>query len=245
MRLHIYGFGIEFEWQKETNYWWTEKWDSFLDVGEETQLPLVGFFIPIDLEPGSYKYRMGVHTESYRLKRRNVKEGWEDHKIAWAAKEYKIIIARHPERDYQVFVSHSNHPSDKSLMEILTTLLDNNGIKYFVAEETRRYGEILWRKIRRGICTADKVIIFWTKYAARSEDVREELGITVGARKRFIPIIEKGAKPKGSLIGTEYMRLNRDESKDTFTELTGELIKYSEEKAKRAKKRKPRIEVPR
>ncbi len=242
--LHIYGFGIEFEWLREIGHWYSSKCGIFLPTKEETELPIVGFSIPVDLKPGTYKYRVGVQTESYRLKMTRVEAEWENHHIVWGDKERKIEITHHPDRDYQIFVSHSNHSLDKKIMKTLTTLLSNNGIKYFVAEETPKYGEILWKKIRRGIFTADRVIILWTKYAAKSGDVREELGVTLGARKRFIPVIEKNVKAKGSLIGTEYIRLNRDKDKDIFVKLTEELIKFSEEKAKRRKKRKPIVETP-
>ncbi len=243
-RLHVYGFGIEFEWQRATEYWWSSKCDIFLEAGEETELPHVGFNIPIDLKPETYKYKLGVKIESYYQKNTEVEAEWEDHRTMWGDKEHKIEIARHPDRNYQIFVSHSNHPHDKEIMKTLTTLLSNNGIKCFIAEETPKYGEILWKKIQRGICTADRVIILWTKHAAKSGDVREELGITCGARKRLIPIIEKSVKPKGSLIGTEYVRLNRDKYKEIFVKLTEELIKFSEEKAKRRKKVRRPIQTP-
>lgn len=242
-KLHIYDFGIEFEWQKEADVWWSEKCDIFLNPEETTELPTVGFVTPIGLKPGIYKYKLGVRTESLP----DIDffaEGWQDHGLVFGNKEHNIEIIRHPSRNYQVFVSHSNHTNDKEMLKSLKILLYNNRIKCFIAEELPDYGEILWKKIRRGICTADKVIFLWTKHAAKSDDVREELGITLGARKRFIPIIEKNVKSKGSLIGTEYIRLNREKYSNIFVKLTEELIKFSEEKSKRKKKPRREIETP-
>jgi len=242
-QLHIYGFGIEFEWQKKKEVWWSEKCDIFLDPEKTTELPTVEFGIPIDLNSGIYKYKLGVRTES--LPDSDLfEEEWQDHGLIFGNKEHNIEIIRHPDRNYQVFVSHSNHTNDKEILKSLKNLLYNNGIKCFIAEEIPGYGEILWTKIRRGICTADRVIFLWTKHAAKSGDVREELGITLGARKRFIPIIEKRVKSQGSLIGTEYIRLNREKYSNIFVKLAEELIKFSEEKARRKKKPRREIETP-
>lgn len=239
--LHIYRFGIEFEWQRKAEYWWSKKCDIFLKPGEDIELPVVRFTIPIDIEPGTYKYRIGVRTESWD---ETIEQKWIDHGIMWVTKEFEIEIVYHPDRKYQIFISHSNHKEDKQMVKSLDTLLANNGISCFIAEEIPKYGEILWKKIKSGIISADRVIILWTKHGAKSEDVREELGITVGARKRFIPIIEKKVKPKGSLIGTEHASLDRDNYKDVFVSLAKELIEFSEEKAKRTKKVKPEEEIP-
>lgn len=241
--LHIYGFGIKFEWQRETKSWWSGKCDIFLDPGEETKLPVVKFRIPIDIEPRIYKRTTGVQTESEPEDEISLEE-WEDHGIVWGNKEHEVEITRHPDRGFQVFISHSNHKEDKQLMKTLSDLLSNNGIGYFIAEEIPKYGEILWKKVKSGIISADRVLILWTKHAARSGDVREELGIIVGARKRFIPIIEKDVEQKGSLTGTESIRFDRDTYKEIFITLTEELIKFSVEKAKRAKKIKPEEELP-
>lgn len=244
-RLRIYDFGIEFEWQKKPKFWWHKKCDILLNPKEEAELPVVKFRIPIDVEPRTYKYKVGVATESYTLKDDEFEAQWKDHGIVWGLKEYEIEIARHPDRGYQVFISHSNHTEDKPLVKMLATLLSNSGISSYIAEETPEYGENLWKKIKRAISSADRVIILWTKCAAKSGDVREELGITVGRKgPRFVPIIEKNVKPKGSLIGTEYISLDRDKCKDVFIKLTKDLIKFSEEKAKRTKKIKPEEELP-
>lgn len=242
-RLHIYGFGIEFEWQKATKHWWNSKCDIFLKPEEEDELPLVEFSIPIDLEPKIYEYRVGVQTESFPLENQKLQTEWKNHRLVWAGKQFKIGVARPPSRDYQIFISHSNHEEDKHITKTLATLLSNNGISYFIAEESPKYGEILWKKIKRGIISADRTIILWTKHSAKSGDVREELGIIAGARKRFIPIIEKRVKPKGTIIGTEYISIDRQNYKGVFVNLTEELIKFSREKAKRAKKVEPEEDV--
>ncbi|MGH7773995.1 MAG: toll/interleukin-1 receptor domain-containing protein [Candidatus Binatia bacterium] len=243
--LHIYGFGIEFEWQRETDSWWSESCDIFLKTGEEANLPVVGFSIPINVDLGrkACKYKLGVLTESKPEDGESAAE-WKDHGIVWAAREFEVELVRHPDRNYMVFLSHSNHPDDKAIVERLAALLLNNGIKHFIAEKVPKYGEILWKKIKSAIMSADKVIILWTKHGAKSDEVREELGITVGARRKFIPIVERNVEPKGSLIGTEYVRIQRDNYEMVIVTLTEELIKSSVEKARRVKKVKPQVKVP-
>lgn len=244
--LHIYGFGIEFEWQKAAELWWTKKSDIFLKPGQEAELPVVKFSIPINIEPKTYVYKVGILTESFEIEPEEEAFGgkWKDHGIVLGEKDHEIEITRHPDRDYQVFLSHSNHREDKGMIKTFSTLLSNNGIKCFIAEETKKYGRNLWQKIRSGIISSNRVLILWTKHGARSDDVREELGITIGARKPFIPIIEKKVKPKGSLIGTEYIPIDRDNYKGVFVDLTKDLIKFSEEKAKRKKELRPAEEIP-
>jgi hypothetical protein len=230
--LHIYGYGIEFEWQRQGDIWWEQKCDVTLQHGVKVQLPPVGFRMPIELEPGAYKYRIGVRTRS---RDETTRAEWKDHGLIWGAKDYEIRLVRHVDRNYEVFFSHSNHTEDGDLVKALHSLLANNGIGCFIAEQTPKYGEILWKKIRGGIEFADRVLVLWTKHGAKSGDVREELGITIGARKRFIPIVEKGAKLQGSLIGTEYLRFERNAHRGIFVGLTESLIGFSSEKAKRLK----------
>lgn len=242
--LHIYGFGIEFEWQKKGKVWYNQKCDIFLEPEGDAELPVVGFNIPIGLGPRTYGYMLGVQTESKTADREESEEGWIDHGIVWGAKTYEVQIRKHTDRDFKVFVSHTNHDDDKKILKVLSNLLSNNGISYLIAEETPKYGEYLWRKIKSGINSADRVIILWTEHATESGAVREEIGITLGARKKFIPVIEEGVEKKGSLIGTEHIQFNRDHYGEVFNKLTEDLINFANEKAKRKKRVKPEESLP-
>ena len=242
--LHIYGFGIEFEWQRKGKVWYNQKCDIFLEPEGDAELPVVGFNIPIDLEARTYEYKVGVQTESKTADREEFEKDWIDHGIVWGAKNPKVQIRKHTDRDFKVFFSHTNHDDDKKILKVLSNLLSNNGISYLIAEETPKYGEYLWRKIKSGINSADRVIILWTEHATESGDVREEIGITLGARKKFIPVIEEGVEKKGSLIGTEHIQFNRDHYGEVFNKLTDDLINFANEKAKRKKRVKPEESLP-
>lgn len=239
--LHIYGIGIEFGWQWDTGVWWYEKCDLMVKPKESVVIPDVEFFIPLNIKPGEHKYRIGIETKylEYNVPHKPV---WIDHGIVYVKKMHYITISSHPGRKYNVFISHSNHHDDKILLKELTDLLQYNGIECFVAEEAHAYGENLWKKIREGIRKADRVIFLWTKHGAKSGDVREELGITVGSRRKFVPLIEKVIKPKGSLIGTEHCRFERAGFMQKIEGLTDTLIDLSDEKKRKilANKRKAR-----
>jgi len=242
--LHIYGFGIEFGWQKKEKVWYNQKCDIFLEPGGDAELPVVGFKIPIDLEPRTYEYTIGVQTESKTADREESEEVWIDHGIIWENKINKVQIREHTDRDFKVFVSHTNHEDDKKILNVLSNLLSNNGISYLIAEDTPKYGEYLWRKIKSEINSADRVIILWTEHATESGAVREEIGITIGARKKFIPVIEEGVEKKGSQIGTEHIQFNLDLYEEAFNKLIGDLITFANEKAKRKKGVKPEESLP-
>ncbi len=228
--LRFHKIGVKFEWQRDTGMWYTKKCSVTLKPGETAELPVVRFAIPVDVALGVRTYRVGVLAQRLVPGEEGRAAAWKDFGQMWAAGDNKIRIVAHADRDYQVFVSHSNHADDKQLVECLASMLQSNGIRPFVAEEFRRYGENLWTKIRKGIIKADWMIVLWTKHGAKSPDVREELGIAVGSRKRFVPVIEHGAKAKGSLIGAEYVRLVKEKHREVFAKLTSELIGYAVEK---------------
>lgn len=95
--LHIYGFGIEFDWQRATKSWWSEKCDLILLQDTEDKLPVVRFSIPIDVEPGIHKYRVGLQTESLDG---TPDAEWKKHGTVWGAKEYGLEVGTSPDREY-------------------------------------------------------------------------------------------------------------------------------------------------
>lgn len=228
-------FAVEFSWQRVTGKWWPSKCNIQLIPGEKSALPTITFAIPVNapIGPGDYRYAVKLHHWNSEARK------WLGPKIMWGRETFPLTVVPHPDRGFTVFVSHSNDNSDAKVLTSLYTLLQNNGIKCFVAEKTPKYGECLWTKILRGIRASDRTIILWTKAGANSADIREEIGITVGTRRLFIPVVEKRVEPKGSLIGTEFIEFTKRNADRVFVELTRNLIRFAEEKAKRTKSIKP------
>ena len=239
VKIHVYQIGIEFEWQKRLDRWFPSDCDIVLDPGEDADLGRVEFSIPVDLKPGKQSYRLGVRMSSLQM------SGWQKHNIVRAVrgKGHDIKINKHPSRNYLIFVSHSNDQFDMKVVNALEDILDNNGIDIYIAEKRPKYGELLWVKIRRNLLKADRTIIIWTKSSSESGDVREEIGIATGARKKIIPVLEKDIPPKGSLIGVEAIpiRLERNNYLPPLKKLAEEVVEEAEEKSKRKKQRKGSI----
>ena len=204
-RYHIYKVGIEFDW--EPDRWWSSNCSVELDPGQEVKLPFVWFRVPVDVGIGAHTYKVGVKQEVL------VNYDWKDLGLVWGAKVYHILIKESPPRNFEVFLSHSNHPEDKDLLKLITELLVKCGIDVYIAEQRAEPGVRLWSKLENKIKTSNAMLVLWTKYGATSGDVREEIGIAVGARKyeTIIPIAEVDLK--GSLKGKEYAPLDRENPK--------------------------------
>lgn len=225
--IHVSKTGIEFEWLKEEGRWWIEDCSVELEPKEEKPLPDVEFRIPIDIKPKSYTYRKGVVEEEL------VEGGWKGgREISWGAKTSHILIKNHPRRDFKVFISHSNHSEDKKLIDMTYGLLTGCGINAYVAEKRAEPGVRLWSKLEKEIRTSDLILVFWTKHGAVSGDVREEIGIAVGAGKyeQIIPIVEVGVDLVGSLKGKEWAALDRENPKRAIIEAIEKILEEAKKK---------------
>lgn len=233
-RIHISKVWITFEWQKgedkwEKGKWWSENYSAELGPGDEVSLPPEGldpvrFRIPIDIEPKSYTYKIGVTYEEL------ISEEWVSRGLTPGDKVHHILIKRAPARDFLVFISHSNHPDDKELINLVSELLFNCGITPYVAERKAEPGVRLWSKIERTIKVSDSILVLWTKHGAESGDVREEIGIAVGMGKyeQIIPITEVNLQ--GSLKGKEYASLDRTDPKKAVLEAIDKILKEAKKK---------------
>jgi len=225
--FHVSEFGIEFDWQKEEERWWATDCSIELAPGEKKSLPQLDFMIDIDAQPKAHTYKLGFRTEEL------IEEEWKGSKeISWSGKTFHMLIEKHPQRDYKVFISHSNHPDDKTLTDLTHDLLVNCGIEAYVAEKKGEPGEWLWSKIEREIRNSDSFLVLWTKQGAISGDVREEIGIAVGAGKyeQIVPVVEVGEDLKGSLKGKEWALLDRENQKKAITETIKNVLKDAEKK---------------
>lgn len=233
--IHISKIGIMFEWlQKEKgkwegSKWWAEEYSAELGPGKETSLPPEGldpvwFRIPIDIEPKSYTYKIGVVYEEL------IGGEWVSRGLTLGEKTHHILIKSAPLRDYSVFISHSSHPEDEGITNLVSKLLHQCGIRAYVSEKRAEPGVRLWSKIESAIKASDSILVLWTKYGAESGDVREEIGIAVGMGKyeQIIPIAE--VELKGSLKGKEYSSLDRADPKKAVFEAIDKILKEARKK---------------
>lgn len=125
--IHVSRVGVEFEWQKETETWWFENCSLELKPHKQkkdfsVEIP---FQIPITIKPKSYTLKTGVNLEELS------KGQWTgDKQINWGIKVFHILVKKAPQRGYKVFISHSNHKDDKSLLSRVQALLKNCGINH-------------------------------------------------------------------------------------------------------------------
>lgn len=225
--IHISKIGIKFEWQREEESWWTEDCSIELEPEEERKSYLdIVFRIPVDIKPKSYTYKIGVVEEEL------VDGEWKGSRgISWAQIRH-ILIKKHQKRDFKVFISHSNHPEDKELTDMVHDLLTGCGINGYVSEKEAEPGVRLWSKLEKEIGTSDSIFVLWTKHGAVSGDVREEIGIAVGAGKyeQIIPIVETGVELTGSLKGKEFAPLDREKPKEAIVKAIEQILKEAEKK---------------
>lgn len=218
---------LNFDWMG-TVYWYR---DCNIEIapGDEINLPHVPFRIKLEASTGTHLYKPGV---IYKLL---TKSGWElqgDGIMCYVEHGRHIMVTKAPMRDFEVFVSHSNTIKDKPLLDKTIESFKKCGIKLYIAERSPKPGYPLWQKIEAAIRRADAVLILWTEDGARSGDIREEIGIAIGAKriKRIIPLVQTGSTTQGSLIGLEHVPLHMDNPIEALSIAVSRAVEWANKK---------------
>ncbi len=217
---------LKFDWMGAI-YWYK---DCNIEVasGDKADLPLVPFKIKLEASIGTHHYEPGV---IYKLL---TETGWElqGKGITYVEHGEHIMVTKAPRRNFEVFVSHSNSADDTPLLKKTIKSFNSCGVSTYVAERTPRPGYPLWQKIEAAIRRVDAVLILWTKEGAQSGDIREEIGIAVGAKrtKRIIPLVQTGLSTHGSLIGLEHVPLDIDNPIEALSIAISRAIEWADKK---------------
>jgi hypothetical protein len=214
IRVHILSVGIQFDWQTDNGTWYSNLYSIELDPGGEKDIS------------EDFNFMIAIEVDEF------VDGKWTAGGSVLFPLQH-ILIKEHPRREYMVFISHSNHQEDEELTTMAHDLLKCCGMDAYVAERKGEPGEWLWSKLERKIRISDSFLVLWTKQGATSGDVREEIGIAIGANKyeQIVPVVEKGEDLKGSLKGKEWAPLDRERPEEGLIEAI--------DKIKEAEKRPP------
>jgi len=128
-----------------------------------------------------------------------------------------------------VFISHTNSPEDIEVVEQVGAELGSVGVMAYVAEKDRQLGNYLTEKIKANIMNSDLVIGIWTKSAAGSTYVSNELGFAEDKKPWYL-LVEKGAKVKGFAEGREYLEFDRANLSEALMQLVDDVRKRAEDK---------------
>jgi hypothetical protein len=220
--VHITSVLMQFDWMKKGEYL-RQNCNILLSPNQTKNIPKFEFEIPIDTKVGSHSLKIGVDIGAL------IDSEWVKFGISFGKPSDHILVSKHPKRDFKVFVSHSNDPRDKRLLNLTENLLDCCGLDAYVAE--KKLDNIqLWSKIKREVWNSDSILLLWTKQAAKSADVREEIGIAVGMDKsdQIVSIAEVDLR--GSLKGKEFVPLNRKKPRDAILKAIGNILGMAEKK---------------
>lgn len=218
--------GLDFDWMGDL--WWYKDCNIEVAPGDKVNLPGVGFTIELDAPLGTHLCKPGV---IYKLL---TEKGWElqGKGISYVTHGTHVMVSEAPGRDFEVFASHSNSDEDKPLLDKTIESFSKCGINMYVAERTPRPGYPLWQKIEAAIRRADAILILWTEKGSRSGDIREEIGIAIGAKraKRIIPLVQAGLTAEGSLIGLEHVPLDIDNPLEALSIAVSRAVEWAEKK---------------
>lgn len=223
-RLLVSEGALNFDWMGSE--YWCKNCNVELAPKQTAKLLLVPFHIELNAPMGANHYKVGVKY------RELTQSGWVDKGLAYGWKGGHVMIREAKGRDFLVFISHSNHSEDASLLKECQQSLEKCGFTPYIAEASPEPGYPLWQKIRQSILKSDALLILWTKWAADSGDIREETGIAVGRGKlqRIIPLVETGVDTKGSLRGLEYISFDRDDANAAISKAIVQLIHWARKK---------------
>jgi len=217
---------LKFDWMG--TYRFVQECNINVAVGETIDLPDIIFTVDIGVCLGSHNYKPGV---SYKLLE---DDKWIPYEEVYVKRGEFIEIQRLPIKDFRVFVSHSNASTDTSLVKACKDAMKTCGLTCYFAEDDSRPGIKLWDKIAREIILSDAFLVLWTKGAAKSGDVREEIGIATGAQKhdRIVPLVEAGIEVSGSLKsrGIEWVNYDPPNHTKALSEALAALMEWAKEK---------------
>ena len=184
---------LRFDWMGTYRY--LTECNVKIKPGESEDLPDVRFAVNLGVSVGSHKFEPGVSSKL-------LEDGkWVSQNETYVGRGDFIEVKPLPPKDFKVFVSHSNAPTDAKLVGACRASMRTCGLTGYFAEDDTKPGFKLWDKIVREIMLSDAFLVLWTKSAAESGDVREEIGIAIGSKKqdRMVPVVEKGVEVSGSL----------------------------------------------
>lgn len=221
----IYTIGLHFAWMEE-DWWWSKGCNVQIKPGEKVDLPNVHFTVELEANIGTHLYKPGV---KYKLL---TSEGWVDKSLSYSTPGDHVMVTEAPDRDFEVFISHSNSKEDIPLLEKTIEAFMRCGIKTYVAERSPQPGYPLWQKINAAIGRADAIVILWTDKGSQSGDVREEIGIAFGVMKteRIIPLVQTDLEIGGSLTGLEHVPLNKDNHIEALSIAVSRSLEWADEK---------------
>ena len=222
--------GLNFGWMGTSYYY--QDCNVEVTPGNKADLPSVPFTVELEASMGTHLYKVGV---VYKLL---TDSGWElkckdMEDVSYVLQGKHVMVTRAPRRDFEVFISHSNAKEDNPLLDKTVESFNQCGIRTYVAERTPKPGYPLWQKIEAAIRRLDAVLILWTEKGSQSGDVREEIGIAIGARraKRIIPLVQTGLATQGSLIGLEHVPLDINNPIKGLSVAVSMAIEWADKKA--------------
>jgi nucleotide-binding universal stress UspA family protein len=204
LRMLVTKVCISFDWTQHEFFY--EACNIEIAPRANATLPDISFEIGLDASLATHEYKAGVSYKLLKEKQWRKQPG----DVTWCQSGKHLMVVKSPSRNFQVFISHSNDPSDEALVKKTTDSLESCGMHPYVAELTPEPGQPLWKKIQTAIRKADAILILWTRAGSLSGDIREEIGLAIGAKrtKRIIPLVELGLGTRGSLVGLEHIPLD-------------------------------------
>ncbi len=117
---------------------------------------------------------------------------------------------------YSVFVSYST--KDIPSVDVLRNWLNIPDVQVFVSEYAVAPGTPLAPTIQNAIRTCDLFILLWSKNAAASEWVPQEIGIARGCNKTILPfVLEKDIPLHGFIKDVRYVAAFQNPQQAAFS----------------------------
>lgn len=199
----------------------TTQCNETINPDKTANLPVIKFTIGPWVKSSTALFKIGL---SYRKLYKNKPSDLKD---IIDSSTGSITIIDSPKQDKKIFISHSNDPDDKSLVEDMSKALEKVGFAPYVAENNPKLGSNLWGKIDDAISDSDLLIVLCTAQGARSRDVGEEIGFARARGKKIISVNEKNVDTPGSLLGEEYVPLDRRNTDDCVYAVVADVYKWA------------------
>lgn len=127
-----------------------------------------------------------------------------------------------------VFLSHS--VDDVNILVEIKKEFEDKDVDLYIAEEDIQPGSVLVNKIKQAIDKCDIFLVLITKKGSRSNWVNSEIGMAIHAKKRIVPMLEKGVDVPSPIIGLERIEFKIDDTDGAVKSLREFLMKFKNSK---------------
>ena len=227
--IHLRKICVWFDWMPEDEWYYIDSNAVYQPRQWIWPVSNIQIQLPLDVPPNHHGFRIGVEYR-YWDGAQWVETGGVHWTHPLAPSLDQVLVNYPPQRNFKVFVSHSER--DSTLSQTVVDYIVRCGQAPYVAESPQNpeLGKKLWEeKIDAALQTSNVVLVLWTPNSASSAAVAYEIHRARQLGKRIIPAIQSPLEPPQELRGLVYVRFDFANQVEAIKAILTSLLDYEKE----------------